>query len=95
MSLRLADAYWPSCAPAWRWRQGHALRVLRNLDPAGRGRKIENAGSEGMPFLPHQENSVSVPSATVRCITTTGGARLNDGEKSQLGGSNLVLTLPG
>ena len=38
------------CAPASRWRQGQALRVLRNLDPAGRGRMIENAGSEGMPL---------------------------------------------
>jgi hypothetical protein len=33
----------PSCAPASRWRQGQALRVLRNLDPAGRGRMIESA----------------------------------------------------
>ncbi len=29
----------PSCAPAWRHRQGQALRVLRNLDAAGRGRR--------------------------------------------------------
>jgi hypothetical protein len=29
----------PSCAPAWRYRQGQALRVLRNLDAAGRGRQ--------------------------------------------------------
>jgi hypothetical protein len=28
--------------------------VLRNLDSAGRGRAIEPAGSEGMPFLPFQ-----------------------------------------
>lgn len=28
--------------------QGQALRVLRNLDPAGRGRLIGRAGSEGM-----------------------------------------------
>jgi hypothetical protein len=28
----------PSCAPAWRHGQGQALRVLRNLDAAGRGR---------------------------------------------------------
>jgi hypothetical protein len=39
-----------SCAPVLRWRQGQALRVLRNLDPAGRGRAIEAAGSEGMPL---------------------------------------------
>jgi hypothetical protein len=39
-----------------RWRQGQALRVLRNLDPAGRGRMIESAGSEGMPLSPHQGN---------------------------------------
>ena len=45
-----------SCAPALRWRQGQALRVLRNLDPAGRGRMIESAGSEGMPLSPHQGN---------------------------------------
>jgi hypothetical protein len=45
-----------SCAPAWRWRQGQALRVLRNLDTAGRGRSIDRAGSEGMPLPPHQEN---------------------------------------
>jgi hypothetical protein len=46
-----------SCAPALRWRQGQALRVLRNLDTAGRGRMIENAGSEGMTAsLPHQGN---------------------------------------
>jgi hypothetical protein len=32
-----------SCAPAWRWHQGQALRVLRNLDTAGRGRSIEPA----------------------------------------------------
>jgi hypothetical protein len=38
------------CARAWRWRQGQALRVLRNLDPVGRGRMIENAGSEEMPL---------------------------------------------
>jgi hypothetical protein len=44
------------CAPVSRWRQGQALRVLRNLDTAGRGRSIERAGSEGMPFLPHQGN---------------------------------------
>ena len=30
--------------------------MLRNLDPAGRVRMIETAGSEGMPFLPHQGN---------------------------------------
>jgi len=40
----------PSCAPALRWRQGQALRVLRNLYTAGRGRMIENAGSGGMRF---------------------------------------------
>ena len=40
----------PSCAPAWRWRQGQALRVLRNLDTAGRGRSIDRAGSGGMPL---------------------------------------------
>jgi len=34
-----------SYAPASRWRQGQALRVLRNPDPAGRGRMIEGAGS--------------------------------------------------
>ena len=45
-----------SCAPVLRWRQGQALRVLRNLDTAGRGRMIESAGSGGMPFLPHQVN---------------------------------------
>ena len=28
--------------------------MLRNLDAAGRGRAIESAGPEGMPFLPHQ-----------------------------------------
>jgi len=39
--------------PAWRWRQGHALQVLRNLDAAGRGRMIENAGSEGMTASQH------------------------------------------
>jgi len=32
-----------SCAPALRWRQGQALRVLRSLDAAGRGRMIESA----------------------------------------------------
>jgi hypothetical protein len=41
-----------SYAPVSRWRQGQALRVLRNLDTAGRGRAIDRAGSEGMPFLP-------------------------------------------
>ena len=47
----------PSYAPASRWRQGQALRVLRNLDPAGRGRSFGLAGSEGMTaFLPHQGN---------------------------------------
>jgi hypothetical protein len=46
----------PSCAPALRWHQGQALRVLRNLDAAGRGRAMEPAGSEGMPLLPHQGN---------------------------------------
>ena len=46
----------PSCAPVLRWRQGQALRVLCNLDTAGRGRMIENAGSEGMPLSPHQGN---------------------------------------
>ena len=45
-----------SCAPASRWRQGQALRVLRNLDPAGRGRAMQTAGSEGMPLSPHQGN---------------------------------------
>jgi hypothetical protein len=45
-----------SCAPASRWRQGQALRVLRNLDAAGRGRAIDHAGSEGMPLIPHQGN---------------------------------------
>jgi len=40
----------PSCAPASRWRQGQALRVLRNLDTAGRGRSIDRAGSEGIPL---------------------------------------------
>jgi hypothetical protein len=44
--------------PVSRWRQGQALRVLRNLDPAGRGRAIKPAGSEGMPFLPHQGNKL-------------------------------------
>jgi hypothetical protein len=39
-----------SCAPVSCWRQGQALRVLRNLDTAGRGRAIERAGSEGMPL---------------------------------------------
>jgi hypothetical protein len=47
-----------SCAPVSRWRQGQALQVLRNLDPAGRGRAIRLAGSEGMPFLPHQGNGL-------------------------------------
>ena len=57
----------PSCARASRWRQGHALRVLRNLDAAGRGRATGRAGSEGMPLLPHQGNghgsNVVLPSA--------------------------------
>jgi hypothetical protein len=39
-----------SCAPVSRWRQGQALRVLRNLDTAGRRRAIDLAGSEGMPL---------------------------------------------
>jgi len=30
--------------------------MLRNLDPAGRGRMIESAGSGGMPLLPLQGN---------------------------------------
>jgi len=32
-----------SCALVSRWRRGQALRVLRNLDSAGRGRAIQNA----------------------------------------------------
>jgi hypothetical protein len=31
------------------WLQGQALRVLRNIDTAGRGRSIDRAGSGGMP----------------------------------------------
>ena len=42
--------------PARRQRQGQALRVLSNLDAAGRGRVIESAGSGGMPLSPHQGN---------------------------------------
>ena len=45
-------SYAPSCARASRWRQGQALRVLRNLDAAGRDRMIHSAGSEGMPPCP-------------------------------------------
>jgi len=37
-------------APASRRRQGQALRALRNRDTAGRGRALDGAGSEGMPF---------------------------------------------
>jgi hypothetical protein len=36
-----------SGAPAWRQRQGQALRVLRNLDTAGRGRTPANGVSGG------------------------------------------------
>jgi hypothetical protein len=38
-------------------RQGQALRVLRNLDSAGRGRATGGAGSEGIRLLPHQGNT--------------------------------------
>jgi len=41
-----------------RWRQGQTLRVLRNLDTAGRGRSIDRAGSEGMP-LPYLTTGIS------------------------------------
>ena len=44
-----------SCAPVSRWRQGQALRVLRNLDPAGRGRMIKTAGSGNAAFAPPRE----------------------------------------
>jgi len=51
--LTLFSIRLPSCAPVSRGRQGQALRVLRSLDPAGRGRMIKTAGSEGMPpFYP-------------------------------------------
>jgi hypothetical protein len=43
----------PSCAPAWRHGQGQAPRVLRNLDPAGRGRTL-GALAPKESHLPHQ-----------------------------------------
>ena len=39
-----------SYAPALRGGQGQALRVLRNLDAAGRGRTTSVSALEGMPF---------------------------------------------
>jgi hypothetical protein len=41
-------------APAWRHGQGQALRVLRNLDPAGRGRTADASAPEGMSLMSHQ-----------------------------------------
>jgi hypothetical protein len=58
-------AHTPSCAPALRWRQGQALRVMRNLDAAGRGRSIDRAGSEGMP-LPYLTKGIALASQTTR-----------------------------
>jgi hypothetical protein len=37
----------PSCTPAWRRRQGQALRALRNLDAAGCDRTPSSVGSGG------------------------------------------------
>ena len=43
--------------------------MLRNLDPAGRGRMIENAGSGGMPLLPHPGNGTAEASNLILLFT--------------------------
>jgi hypothetical protein len=41
----------------------------RNLDPAGRGRLLERAGSGGMPLLPHQGNGNAEASNLILLFT--------------------------
>jgi len=50
----------PSCAPAWRHGQGQALRVLRNLDPAGRGRNAAAWAPREMSLVPPREMTQGV-----------------------------------
>jgi len=72
-------------------RQGRAPWPLRHL-PDGRGRRAEGIvpGNLAADRRTATKTGSSVGTEGVGCVITTGGVCLNDKEKGQIGGSNVV-----